>query len=77
MQLPEIANHATVAIELVLARLAGVGEPVPVWSRSDLYAGQEFAGPALVTESVATTWLPAGWDCRVDSVGNLLLEHGA
>ena len=76
IQLPEIANHAAVVIEPALARLAGVGEPVPVWSRSDLYAGQVFAGPALVTESVATTWLPAGWRCRVDSVGNLLLGHG-
>jgi len=75
IQLPKIANHATVAIELVLTRLSGVGEPVPVWSRSDLYADQEFAGPALVTETVATTWLPAGWDCRVDSVGNLLLAR--
>jgi N-methylhydantoinase A len=76
MQLPEIAHHATVAIEPSLASLAGYSEPVPVWSRSDLYSGQVFAGPALVTETVATTWLPAGWDCRVDAVGNLLLEYG-
>ncbi len=75
MQLPEIAHHVTVAIEPSLASLAGYSEPVPVWSRSDLYSGQVFKGPALVTETVATTWLPAGWHCRVDAVGNLLLEH--
>jgi N-methylhydantoinase A len=75
MQLPEIAHHATVAIEPSLASLAGYSEPVPVWSRSELYSGQVFKGPALVTETVATTWLPAGWHCRVDAVGNLLLAR--
>ena len=75
MQLPAVANSVTVAIEPPLASLAGVREPVPVWSRNDLYDGQTFAGPALVTETVATTWLPAGWHCRVDPLGNLLLER--
>ena len=75
MQLPDVANRVTAAIEPPLASLAGYSEPVPLWSRSELYAGQTFAGPALVTETVATTWLPAGWHCRVDPVGNLLLEH--
>ena len=75
MQLPAVANSVTVAIEPLLASLAGVREPVPVWSRNDLYDGQTFAGPALVTETVATTWLPAGWQCRVDPLGNLLLER--
>jgi N-methylhydantoinase A len=56
------------------ARLAGYAQPVPVWPRDSLAAGQHLAGPALVTETVATTYLPAGWTCRVDSVGNLLLE---
>ena len=75
MQLPAVANSVTVAIEPLLASLAGYREPVPVWSRNDLYDGQTFAGPALVTETVATTWLPAGWQCRVDPLGNLLLER--
>ncbi len=56
------------------AQLAGYAQPVPVWPRDSLAAGQYLAGPALVTETVATTYLPAGWTCRVDSVGNLLLE---
>jgi hypothetical protein len=28
-----------------------------------------------VTETMATTWLPHGWSCKVDPVGNLLLER--
>jgi len=76
MQLPLVANSAAAATEPLLVSMAGFNAPVPVWSRSELYAGQVFAGPALVTETVATTWLPAGWHCRVDPLGNLLLEHG-
>jgi len=75
LQLPEIATSARSAIQPARASLAGYSEPVAVWSRSELYAGQVFKGPALVTETVATTWLPAGWHCHVDPVGNLLLEH--
>ena len=75
LHLPLLADSPTDSHEPRRASLAGVSEPVPVWSRSALYAGQVFAGPALVTETVATTWLPAGWCCRVDAVGNLLLER--
>ncbi|MEZ5541495.1 MAG: hydantoinase/oxoprolinase family protein [Pseudomonadota bacterium] len=55
--------------------LAGYSRPVPVYARGELCAGQCLDGPALVTETVATTWLPAGWSCTVDAVGNLLLER--
>jgi len=75
MQLPALAGRKTDSREPALARLAGYSDPVPVWSRSDLYSGQAFTGPALVTETVATTWLQAGWNCRVDPVGNLLLAR--
>jgi N-methylhydantoinase A len=58
------------------APVAGYDEPVPVFVRAALSAGQRLDGPALVTETVATSWLPAGWCCEVDAVGNLLLERG-
>jgi N-methylhydantoinase A len=57
-------------------QLAGYAQPVPVWPRASLHAGQAVTGPALVTETVATTYLPAGWTCQVDPVGNLMLEGG-
>ncbi len=47
--------------------------PVPVYRRDKLTPGQSIAGPAIVTETVATTWLAPGWQCRYDSWGNLLL----
>lgn len=47
--------------------------PVPVYRRDHLAPGQSISGPAIVTETVATTWVARGWRCRYDSWGNLLL----
>ncbi|HID48989.1 MAG TPA: hydantoinase/oxoprolinase family protein, partial [Chromatiales bacterium] len=55
--------------------LQGVDSTVPVWARDDLGAGQRLAGPALITETVSTTWLAPGWEGRVDPVGNLVLAR--
>jgi N-methylhydantoinase A len=63
----EVAPHST--------RVCGCGAGVPVWPRALLGSGAAFAGPALITETVATTWMPAGWHCTVDTLGNLLLER--
>lgn len=54
---------------------ASIGEHngIPVYTREKLGVGQSFRGPALITESVATTWLIAGWSCSVDYYGNLRL----
>jgi N-methylhydantoinase A len=57
------------------ARLFGHADEVPVWRRDGLRAGQRIIGPALIIETVATTYLPAGWHCRVDETGNLRLER--
>jgi N-methylhydantoinase A len=59
----------------VPTRAWGCDGPVPAWSRESLPAGFAIEGPALVTETVATTWLPSGWHGKVDRVGNLLLER--
>lgn len=54
--------------------LFGVKTPVPRFERVDLVAGQQLQGPALITETVSTTWVEPGWSCCVDRSGNLLLE---
>ena len=55
----------------------GVDAPVPVFDRVALAAGAQLRGPALITETVSTTWLAPGWDAQLDFVGNLLLvERG-
>lgn len=63
------------AAEPAAAALYGIAVAVPVYARAALAAGSELAGPALITEEVATTYLAPGWRGRVDGVGNLLLER--
>lgn len=57
------------------ARLQGNAEPVPVYDRAALGAGQVLQGPALITETVSTTLLAPGWRAEVDAYGNLLLSR--
>jgi N-methylhydantoinase A len=56
------------------ARVYGFKQPVPVYARDGLAVGQGLDGPALVTETTATTWIDKGWRAKVDAWGNLLLE---
>ncbi len=55
-------------------QVQGAQAPVPRWERDRLVPGQCLEGPALITETVATTWLAPGWRCEVDAFGNLLLQ---
>jgi len=55
--------------------LHGVDAEVAVYAREDLRAGQRVAGPALVTETVATTYLAPGWAGDVDASGTLVLAR--
>ena len=54
----------------------GLNRPVPRHVRERLVAGQRIAGPALVTETVSTTWIAPGWTAEVDAWGNLHLAAG-
>jgi N-methylhydantoinase A len=58
------------------ARVDGVDAPVPVWDRGSLAPGRPVTGPALVVETVATTYVAPGWRAVADPWGNLLLERG-
>jgi len=56
-------------------RVAGVAEAVPVFRREDLGAGFTVEGPALVTETVSTTYLAPGWRLVVLPQGHLHLTR--
>jgi N-methylhydantoinase A len=60
---------------MVRSRIHAVGDEVPVYERVELAAGQQFAGPALVVESMATTFIERGWETTVDPWGNLRLAR--
>lgn len=56
-------------------RLAGIDESVLVLERSGLGPGQMVTGPALITETVATTFLAKHWQATIDDYGNILLSR--
>lgn len=59
------------------APVLGISEAVPVYPRDHLAAGTRLAGPAIVIDPGATTWVAAHWSACVDEVGNLILERRA
>jgi N-methylhydantoinase A len=48
----------------------------PVFARERLRPGDTFAGPAVIEQYDATTYLAPDWCARVDGFGNLVLERG-
>ena len=55
----------------------GAWRKVPVWQRSQLAAGQQLTGPALILEETGTLYLAPGWHARMTEDGNLLFQHQA
>ena len=74
-QLRLTAPVAAVADQTRFCTVHGIAAPVPVVDRAVLGANTQLNGPALIIETVATTYLAPGWSCRVDAVGNLELQR--
>ena len=55
------------------AKLTGIEKDVPIFNRENLSCGEKIFGPALITETVSTTYLAPGWSCEVDKTACLLL----
>ena len=74
IRLPEIEEKKVAAKENNIARLYGIEKDVPIFNRDDLVSGEKINGPALITETVSTTYLAPGWACEVDKSACLLLK---
>ncbi|MCG6964933.1 MAG: hydantoinase/oxoprolinase family protein [Chromatiaceae bacterium] len=74
LRLPVLPD-APAAQPIAYVQVLGVRGEVPCLRRDQLVAGQSLDGPALVVETVATTWVAPGWHLRVDSLGNLGLRR--
>lgn len=74
LALPELAAGAP-GLPLTRVEVSGSGPDVPVYDRGTLCAGQQLMGPALVTETTATSLIARGWHAEVDRTGNLLLAR--
>jgi N-methylhydantoinase A len=72
IELPVLEDRG-VAIPSSNQMLPGFEIPVSVYAREELGRGALITGPALITETVATTLIHPGWTATVDQVGNLLL----
>lgn len=57
-----------------VTNLVGIETAVPVFNRDNLTCGEKIIGPALITETVSTTYLAPGWSCEVDKSACLLLQ---
>ncbi|MCW8988368.1 MAG: hydantoinase/oxoprolinase family protein [Gammaproteobacteria bacterium] len=59
---------------LAYTTLYGIEEDAPIYHRDELTCGQKIIGPALIIETVSTTYLAPGWSCEVDKSACLLLN---
>jgi N-methylhydantoinase A len=55
--------------------VAGCADPVPVLERTALVGAARLPGPAVILDTVATTWLAPGWGVQSDALGNLHLDR--
>jgi N-methylhydantoinase A len=47
----------------------------PVFGRADLQRGDRIAGPAVIEQYDATTYIAPAWHAEIDPFGNLVIEH--
>lgn len=73
---PQCERHPT-ASSHTTTWFGGQAESTGVYSREDLKAGDIISGPAIVCESSSTVVIDPGFECRVLSRGELLLEDVA
>lgn len=73
IQLPLIEKSESIKIENV-AKLFAIEKDVSIYQRDNLSCGEKIIGPALITETVSTTYLAPNWHCEVDKSGCLMLK---
>jgi N-methylhydantoinase A len=75
VELPDIETGEGTPEAAETVAVHGLGDAVPVYDRDSLHAGQRFDGPAIVRETVTTTWIAPNWAAQVDTKGNLVLRQ--
>jgi N-methylhydantoinase A len=75
MEIPTLEPNSFSEESIHHANLYGIDKPVAILDREKLCAEQQIDGPALITETVATTFIDSGWSCQMDEYGNLLLKR--
>ena len=70
LSLPPVESEPAAA---QTATVVGCASPVAVVQRGAIAAGKTIVGPAVILDTVATTWLAPNWRATRDALGNLLL----
>jgi N-methylhydantoinase A len=60
---------------LVKCHFRGRAISTALYERPGLKAGQQFSGPAIITEYSATSLVPPSWQAKVDAYGQILLTR--
>ena len=68
---PHTASHKPIEE----AVLSGCERPVPVWRRNDLRGETAYPGPLLIIDTVATSYVAAGWSASRHRSGCLLIDR--
>lgn len=78
------AKHSAIALEKIKPRsdalayryykMTDVDDEVAIYHRGDIAVAQMIRGPALITETTATTYIEQSWLCTLDIFGNLILS---
>jgi 5-oxoprolinase (ATP-hydrolysing) len=72
--LPEMTAPEGPAVMLARVPVAGLGD-TPLWGRATLPHGWSCEGPAIITEATGTNMVEPGWQARIDTHGNLILNR--
>ncbi|MEU5523311.1 hydantoinase B/oxoprolinase family protein [Streptomyces sp. NPDC047860] len=70
-------EHHTAAPRTVRLHTGGTWRDVPLHRREDLPPGETVTGPAIITESGATTVVDDGWRAAATDHGHLVMERAA
>lgn len=75
LALPELERSEAPPVPVAHSTVVGHAMPVPHFDRATLKAGHRLDGPAILLESVSTTFVDMGWSAEVDPYGNLQLRR--
>ena len=73
IKLPRVEGN-TILEKKEFVKLEGIEKDVPIFNRDDLSCGEKIKGPALIVETVSTTYLAPKWSCTVDESACLILS---
>lgn len=71
LELPSVCQKNKKTVNTQAEKNVGGDDALPVFVREEITS--MIVGPALITETVSTTYLASGWICTTDEHGSLLL----